>query len=305
VIKISGLLNIIVLVSVVLSSFVTTTATTYQKWISAQEHIVKVKEALAKGDDATAYWEIESARIQEPDLPEPYILFAQLRRKQGRIKEAIAKLETGLQLIPDNPMLHSLLAELLWRTGARDRALIEAETAQKLGEKSADFYLLMGEIKTFPRTSSGYYQLSPDDQVKTRRESYDEALAFYTEALNIVSASDQNAIVLRRRIEIIKALRQDLFQENDPQFKMAKVLTQPRPDYTEQARANKVTGTITLAILITDTGAVGDAVTLTSLGYGLDEAAADAAKRMEFSPATKDGKPVASFTLVKITYQLL
>lgn len=62
--------------------------------------------------------------------------------------------------------------------------------------------------------------------------------------------------------------------------------------YSEEARRAGVEGIVTLAITVDVTGAVTDAQVVTSLGFGLDEAARDAALRSRFEPALRDGRPV-------------
>jgi TonB family protein len=71
------------------------------------------------------------------------------------------------------------------------------------------------------------------------------------------------------------------------------------PEYPAEARAQGVTGQVTLEIEISDQGAVTDAEVTTPAGHGFDEAALAAARRMRFSPAEIDGKPAA----VRIEYR--
>src|SRR5579862_41960 len=53
---------------------------------------------------------------------------------------------------------------------------------------------------------------------------------------------------------------------------------------------------VPLLITIDPTGAVTQAVLERPVGHGFDEAALAAAQKLEFAPATRDGKPVASRT---------
>ncbi len=72
--------------------------------------------------------------------------------------------------------------------------------------------------------------------------------------------------------------------------------------YPKQALDDDVreTVTVTLVLTIDASGKVTNATSETPRGHGFDEAAASAASGLEFSPATKDGKPVAA--RVKYTY---
>ncbi|MGC4094035.1 MAG: energy transducer TonB [Polyangiaceae bacterium] len=78
----------------------------------------------------------------------------------------------------------------------------------------------------------------------------------------------------------------------------ARVLRQVQPKYTNQASLANVRGAMRLELEIDEKGVVRNVRVLRGLGYGLDEAAVEAAKKIEFRPATLCGKPVASkFTL--------
>lgn len=68
-----------------------------------------------------------------------------------------------------------------------------------------------------------------------------------------------------------------------------------RPEYTPQARAAKLQGTVVLWVSIESSGRVGsDVKVLRRLGLGLDEEAVKCVKKWQFSPPHHDcnGKPV-------------
>lgn len=70
-------------------------------------------------------------------------------------------------------------------------------------------------------------------------------------------------------------------------------LNSPYPAYSERARQHHVTGTVKLRVECRADGTIGDVTVVEGLGYGLDERAIDAARRMIFLPATRDGAFVA------------
>lgn len=70
------------------------------------------------------------------------------------------------------------------------------------------------------------------------------------------------------------------------------VIKRVEPMYNDQARKDRIAGIVILQAMIDETGKVKDAVILRDLPDGLGQAAVDAVKQWEFSPALRDGKPV-------------
>ena len=68
----------------------------------------------------------------------------------------------------------------------------------------------------------------------------------------------------------------------------------PTPAYSEAGRAAGIEGKVRVEVGVDEQGRVVSVRLLQGLGYGLDEAALDAAQRATFEPATRCGKPVAA-----------
>jgi len=66
----------------------------------------------------------------------------------------------------------------------------------------------------------------------------------------------------------------------------------PKPDLSHLPHG--VQGDVVLDVTIDPTGQIADLQILQTLGYGVDGAVADTVRTWRFSPATKDGVPVAS-----------
>jgi TonB family protein len=86
--------------------------------------------------------------------------------------------------------------------------------------------------------------------------------------------------------------------------KQARILSKPQPGYTEQARENLASGTIRLSIVLATSGKVIKVRPLGQLPDGLTEAAIEAARRIQFDPAIKDGKPVSQYQLVEYHFNI-
>src|SRR5205085_660778 len=83
------------------------------------------------------------------------------------------------------------------------------------------------------------------------------------------------------------------------------VLFKPIPTYSDEARAKKIQGEVTLEVNFTATGQVKVQRVVRGLGYGLDELAIRAAEQIRFKPAqTADGRPMDFTANVQIVFRL-
>jgi TonB family protein len=82
------------------------------------------------------------------------------------------------------------------------------------------------------------------------------------------------------------------------------LLSKPKPGYTEEARKMKIEGDVVLQVRFTAEGQVEVLRVVSGLGYGLDQLAQDAARRIQFKPPTRDGRPVDEVTMIHVTFQL-
>jgi TonB family protein len=81
-------------------------------------------------------------------------------------------------------------------------------------------------------------------------------------------------------------------------------LNNPQPRYTEEARKNKIQGTVNARVLVGVDGAVKQVRITRGLPDGLDEQAIQAAYQIRFRPAMKGGQPVAFWQAVSIEFNL-
>src|SRR6185295_18999504 len=81
-------------------------------------------------------------------------------------------------------------------------------------------------------------------------------------------------------------------------------LNEPRPNYTEEARRNKITGTVRARVLIGSDGLVKQVKIERGLPDGLNEQAIQAVYKVRFRPAMKSGQPVAWWVPFEIDFNL-
>ncbi|MFO8232669.1 MAG: energy transducer TonB [Longimonas sp.] len=96
----------------------------------------------------------------------------------------------------------------------------------------------------------------------------------------------------------------------------ARLLRAPQPTYTEHARREEVRARIELVVEVNPQGQVesarirnrwqvdaeGTEQSIDTLGYGLEEAVLTAVRRAQFRPATDNGEPVATQTVITFRF---
>ncbi|MEK6300570.1 MAG: energy transducer TonB [Acidobacteriota bacterium] len=81
-------------------------------------------------------------------------------------------------------------------------------------------------------------------------------------------------------------------------------LNSPRPNYSEEARKNKIQGTVRARVLVSGDGTVRQVTIVRGLPDGLNEEAIRAVVQILFRPATRGGRPVAYWTTVEVDFNL-
>lgn len=83
------------------------------------------------------------------------------------------------------------------------------------------------------------------------------------------------------------------------------VLYKVDPEYSEEARKAKYSGTVVLQLIVDSSGKARDIRVVRSLGLGLDEKAIDAVNKWKFRPGYKGGQPVAVQATIEVNFRLL
>jgi periplasmic protein TonB len=86
----------------------------------------------------------------------------------------------------------------------------------------------------------------------------------------------------------------------DQVTRKVRVLKMPLPEYTVEACANNIEGTIIVSVVCRASGEVTNVEIIEGLPHGLSERAVEAVKKIKFEPALKEGAAVAQH--VRIGY---
>jgi len=83
------------------------------------------------------------------------------------------------------------------------------------------------------------------------------------------------------------------------------VITRADPEYSEEARKAKYSGSVILSIVVNTDGRAADIKVVKSLGMGLDEKAIEAVRKWLFRPGMNKGVPVRVKAQVEVNFRLL
>lgn len=83
-----------------------------------------------------------------------------------------------------------------------------------------------------------------------------------------------------------------------------RILSKPRPAYTDVAKKNGVEGVVRLRVTFLASGEIGAVTPVSGLPDGLTEQAIAAARNLKFEPATKSGIPLSSVKTVEYSFSL-
>ena len=83
------------------------------------------------------------------------------------------------------------------------------------------------------------------------------------------------------------------------------VLYKVDPEYSEEARKAKYSGTVLIQLIVDPDGKARNIKVVRSLGLGLDEKAMEAVAKWKFKPGVKNGSPVPVIATIEVNFRLL
>lgn len=114
-----------------------------------------------------------------------------------------------------------------------------------------------------------------------------------TEPVGTEPVADRPAPITQPRSETGKTpVKPEPITLPTPVFRPVQIISQDKPKYTAIALDRKISGTVVVSVEFLANGKIGTVKVVSGLGYGLDDEAVRAARRIRFAPAESDGKPV-------------
>jgi TonB family protein len=219
--------------------------------------------------------------------------------QQGRNDEAIPGLRAAVARNTRDLQAWHFLGMALEKKGDANGAGQAHEVAAKLGDDSLtlqldqnkpdeeiikDIVLIKDQLVLAARSGERYLALHPKLSDSKRQE------------WEIRNYSLQGFANIAANPKIISVVRP---KESDER---ARVLRNPSPAYTEEARSHGISGTVVLKVVFGVNGRVIRIHAIEGLPYGLVPNAIEAARKIEFIPARKDGKPISMYGQVDYTF---
>ncbi len=90
----------------------------------------------------------------------------------------------------------------------------------------------------------------------------------------------------------------------DPQVSQPKLTFSAEPEFSEEARRQKVSGDVVVEIYVNSGGHVEDVWIGRPVGFGLDEKAVETVRQYIFEPSMYKGRPVGTMLGVEVNFQV-
>jgi len=290
-------------------------------------------ELYNQGDNAGAIEILEKLVREHGNSPDVWYLLGLADYKTAAFGRARQSFDQLLKLRPDWADAQAKLAYTLILASEPEPALSHARRAIELGDLSAEPHYAIAEANlragNFEKAADEANQalkidpgfglaLITESMALYRLNRYGESISALEDFLN-AKPNDPEAEVWADQLKGIQAterraklkdpaatqqpFEEPVFNGKEVTSKL-RVVAKPEPTYTEAARRAGVTGTVVLRAVFASNGTVTNVFVSRALSFGLTAEAVKAAKRIQFTPATKDGKPVSMWLELQYNFNL-
>jgi tetratricopeptide (TPR) repeat protein len=249
---------------------------------------------LLGADNKGALKNADKALELDPKNFEAHYIAGRARLGEGKPAEALARAEEALNVKADYPQALLLKTQALIGMFYDERTKLMESREQREEGKSAgaaaggtrrrpDYSLLKSASKSLEAYMK--FGLKEDDQEFLREQL--ETLRFYGRRAD-GSISDNS-------VDSVAPMTATL---------RPKILYREKARYTDAASAAGVSGTVVLMVVFADDGVLKNILPLQGLSHGLTEECIKAARKIRFTPAMRDGKPISVYGSLEFTFTL-
>ncbi|HLL71911.1 MAG TPA: TonB family protein [Pyrinomonadaceae bacterium] len=287
-----------------------------QAWL----HLGIALSRAGKSKDARKAFE-QTLKLS-PHTPQAHIGMAYIYMDENKPAEAEQHAVRAVSIAPRNAEAHYALGLIALRQGSAAKALAEADTTLRLNPDFVGALILKTEATVEVYTAANAQKvakyrmlkqptppLTPEERAESGK-MLREAAESVEKYLRLSPASPA-AARLREQAEALR-WHAEVLAESDAPFAYAadavttkaQIVSKPEPLYTDEARNNGISGTVRLRMLLAFDGRVRHISVLQGLAGGLTEMAVNAARKIKFTPATKDGRPVSQFVTIEYNFHI-
>lgn len=287
-----------------------------QAWL----HLGIALSRAGKSKDARKAFE-QTLKLS-PNTPQAYVGVAYIFMDENKLAEAEQHALRAVAVDAKNAEAHYALGLIALRQNSPAKALAEADATLRLSPTFAGALILKTEA-TLELYSSAHaekaakYRLLDQPAPPLTQEERAGIGKMLREAAESVekylklSPSSPAAPRLREQAETLR-WHADEVANSDAPFAYAaadvttkaQILSKPEPLYTNEARNSGISGTVRLRMLLSFDGRVRHIFVIKAAEGGLTEMAVDAARRIKFTPAMKDGRPVSQYVTMEYNFNI-
>jgi len=289
-------------------------------WIAALQ---QAQTAISRGELVNAEQILNSAIDQAQAkyghngtrLDQPLEMLANVYQREKRYPDAIAAQQWRLDIWTaaggENSVVVGRILQQLSMAERQAGKLPDAEAYSRRG-----LAIMTAAFLDKPAAAQAASDVADILIAENRMEDAEQmlALAQKTFETSLGAGSKLTAGVAAQRASLLKKLGRPVdppapldvaYTSGTNQVTVPRILSRVEPQYSEEARKNRLQGNVEISLVVDATGVPMQIAILRPLGMGLDEAAAAAVSQWRFSPAVRNGTPVAVFTHIEMTFHLL
>lgn len=266
---------------------------------------------LERDDAKNALKSLEKAAKIAPQSTVYRVNLAFAYMLERKINKAQSEIEKVIALDPNSANAYYIRGmSNLWEKKPQI-ALADAEKAISVNNKFSPSYILKAEVFI--------YEFGKGWAEKTPLKENVQWLAKAQESLEICEKDcdkDENFKTAQSKLDSVRAFYNHFKKKADyeggaananapdPNRTPLKIIAKQHARFTDRARRNGVSGTITLAVVFSADKTISQILVLSGLGYGLDEEALNSARNIVFEPETENGKPVTVVKTVQYSFTI-
>jgi TonB family protein len=246
-----------------------------------------------------------------------------LARKRGKMADAEAAYSKAVAAVGDRAETAQALMYLsmgAFRTHEFDQAMQYAQRARNVarpGAETGKVMTWMGQIREKQEGGAADAETLYTGALSQEDTNSPEAaltMEIYARFLRSQERISEAEVLDARATGVRKAIiaqQSSVATGNSGVYRVGSGTTAPalikklEPAYTEEARAEKISGTALLYVVIEPNGTASHIKLLKGLGFGLDEQAVDAINQWRFKPGTRNGVPVPVEATIEVNFRLL